>query len=1187
MARKNTKSQRILCDRPGCHYRDQGTDERGHRSQYHSFYHDIEYQGIKRRVERGLDGKIPCPCGDPSHSRHNFQFVRKICKHHTEKTARKWQDRRSSYSDINKKLLISCNIDFEDDFDEEETEDTDQIWEGYEVQLAGDEEEPEEEDVTFTREEEYGQDVGRQSLQIRSQTDFNEAVEEQGIEMADGEVGDDVEEGAGCLMGVENAGPSDNAADVDINECFGADDVVLSDEEGETEEEEEQADELLPHKTFLGEYDLKVEPRFRLTICVDCKKVILPNQAFGHLRLQHAIKTRRPDDPFRPPLNSSIEDSIRALGGFDPLPIPTASPIPYIPGVKYDYGYRCPVQNCWKIYDQHRYFNRHWSEAHPKRNRPAPHQRRKVPYQVTCYFRGDTRFTKFAVLLPTNSSPITTQKSLAFETVMSRHKPRNSDPPEAEPRDSTRDRIMQETGWQRRLNNVSPRRLRRTIQPPTTAAEKHLEMLKGGVRAYYVSTRNALAGDGIEVETMKYLHSGTKGKSHSRAFNRLQHLETVHKYSDRITQFLLLLVRSRHAEVPGHSIHLHPKTASYVDSLEETLKKHNPSKEEIGEHVHLVMWSLMKNKSAQAESDSLMCPVVSLLLATHLDNDGALPHPEKISQHLAALQWCLRVTAAKKIMNLKGKREISCFEAYELIEDYVIRNKRTLFGRVKKYLDIFQNLSTTENSVPTIDISRDGGVIRVGQHAFRVQNFIDSIRVELTTTTEKLRIACREFPQFDQLLNDITHRLNLPSDHDLWIFDDPKQTGKGHSFLKQESNGMHEHRDLLLAWICSRPEFFHQIDTHEVTPRVNNIRKWIREVDDIMKSLLYLVYCTSGGCARGTEMENIRYANLSEHTSRDAFIHNGILVIVTPYNKTQSATGTKKVIARAPAVGVSKLLIFILWQVYRACHKLFSFIANSPEDRVRADRYRYELFVFSGETMTSTMVSDILRHFTGHYVDKKLGLADFRQVMSYLLLKKTDTFFEETEDSDRVAATHQHFGHSLAMGKKHYAVDAATSKRRLTPDDFLRMLRISFSWQSSIGLLPDALRTRLRTHDVDCEMVDQLADQVTLRLSEQLKPQILETTSQLVTRVVEEASQQVAHQAIPQLVQMLSQQLPQSIIQAFQSSISPRASTQSTQGRSSQKRKAPPEEGSTVRAPPKRSISDPSATKIPRGERSR
>ncbi|KAJ3809497.1 hypothetical protein F5876DRAFT_66404, partial [Lentinula aff. lateritia] len=64
---------KTLCDQPFCQYPFVGSTGEAHRKEYHSTAHSFRYQGIKVKVFRRLDGKLPCPCRSELHARYSFK----------------------------------------------------------------------------------------------------------------------------------------------------------------------------------------------------------------------------------------------------------------------------------------------------------------------------------------------------------------------------------------------------------------------------------------------------------------------------------------------------------------------------------------------------------------------------------------------------------------------------------------------------------------------------------------------------------------------------------------------------------------------------------------------------------------------------------------------------------------------------------------------------------------------------------------------------------------------------------------------------------------------------------------------------------------------------------------------------------------------------------------------------------
>lgn len=192
---------------------------------------------------------------------------------------------------------------------------------------------------------------------------------------------------------------------------------------------------------------------------------------------------------------------------------------------------------------------------------------------------------------------------------------------------------------------------------------------------------------------------------------------------------------------------------------------------------------------------------------------------------------------------------------------------------------------------------------------------------------------------------------------------------------------------------------------------------------------------------------------------------NGLLTILTEYQKTQSLTGAGKLIARSPAFQVNRFLILILGVAYWAAGYIGCRIGM---EKSNCQRYFYEVFVVTGKPMESRDFSKILGSLNGIHLGADLKLQDFRQLMSCMLISSTSTsFFDPNDEDPNVVAAHESFGHSLEMGRSGYGLDS-TSATGLAADAVAHMQQVCLKWQVFINLVHPVLEQKVSRESQVC-----------------------------------------------------------------------------------------------------------------------
>ena len=94
-----------------------------------------------------------------------------------------------------------------------------------------------------------------------------------------------------------------------------------------------------------------------------------------------------------------------------------------------------------------------------------------------------------------------------------------------------------------------------------------------------------------------------------------------------------------------------------------------------------------------------------------------------------------------------------------------------------------------------------------------------------------------------------------------------------------------------------------------------SVKHYMQAIATFKESLVVLVHLTSGQPARGPELLSIRYCNTAAGGTRNIFIEQGQVALVTAYHKGYQVDNSIKIIHRYLPREVSELLIWYLWLV--------------------------------------------------------------------------------------------------------------------------------------------------------------------------------------------------------------------------------------------------------------------------------
>ncbi len=147
------------------------------------------------------------------------------------------------------------------------------------------------------------------------------------------------------------------------------------------------------------------------------------------------------------------------------------------------------------------------------------------------------------------------------------------------------------------------------------------------------------------------------------------------------------------------------------------------------------------------------------------------------------------------------------------------------------------------------------------------------------------------------------------------LVDDMNETSTGYSFVSDPRNHLDGGRERMMKRLAASLEAgsLLRIQGGSVEVHPEAWRKYRLHLQQFLATLFILIH-TDDVPARGVEILPIRCENAPE-APRNVFVHDGQVMIVTAYHKSQAITGQQKVIARFLSRRVGRLLITYLTEV--------------------------------------------------------------------------------------------------------------------------------------------------------------------------------------------------------------------------------------------------------------------------------
>ncbi|KAG2740332.1 P-loop containing nucleoside triphosphate hydrolase protein [Suillus brevipes Sb2] len=311
--------------------------------------------------------------------------------------------------------------------------------------------------------------------------------------------------------------------------------------------------------------------------------------------------------------------------------------------------------------------------------------------------------------------------------------------------------------------------------------------------------------------------------------------------------------------------------------------------------------------------------------------------------------------------------------------------------------------------------------------------------------------------QWDDILAYIDSRTD-PNNPGNWFTDRPQSTDQNTSVFNFKENGWDKYRRRLLEHLARDPRLF-SLRSPFANSCPGNLWEWFASLNELSSIMFYCVVSTWGGGARGTECDHLKF-EVDGQGARQIFILNGLVTVSTTYVKTASIQGHGKLIARCPSHSASRLLLVVLGVIYPAAAELATFVMSVE----KAKSYLSYVFIQDGVPMNTRDFSQAVGAVTQRYLGRALGMRDWRQLMSTMLvnISKVDFGIVDEEDAG-LLAIHDAFGHSQSVAEAHYALQSTNALTEISHTAVSSMQRVSKRWHATIEKLFDRLLGPLKT----------------------------------------------------------------------------------------------------------------------------
>ncbi|KAG6877227.1 hypothetical protein C0992_010569 [Termitomyces sp. T32_za158] len=607
--------------------------------------------------------------------------------------------------------------------------------------------------------------------------------------------------------------------------------------------------------------------------------------------------------------------------------------------------------------------------------------------------------------------------------------------------------LLDHMEWDLILKDVDLAILRPTAHAASEKSEPHLYHLQRLVKQYYSDISKQLGQ--LDILTRRLIRSPEpKLAVKHKPFMVPQEHHTLSEYSDFIAYFLVFILRHLAKPIAEFPVSLHPETLVKFTFLEQSLEDSLVTDSSIVHDIHACIWALLSCPSDKFLRNDKQDPFTRFLITYHLKDDyGTLASPPQFPHNLSRAQWCFRATACWEIIRLSEISGASRQETYEKhVKAWIHEGEQHMFNSLRQSMLHLTVIAKAQPGIARFNwnttrtcLSIDGFPIVLKQ----LYEGLDSTILRVESLLEQLFRGC----SFQDILKYIDSRIDPSADRaEHWFKDDPKNEDIQFSVFSMQENNLKQFEHRLLRHLSKDTKLFQQIQG-AIRARAE-LWEWFGLLDEIVGLLFCLASTTWGGGARGTECDDMRYAN-NKDGGRHMFIINNTLTFISTYTKSRNIHGVTRQVAHSPSFRVSRLLLLLLSSVYPAAAHM-AVMCLMPKEQ--AENYLTHVFVQSGQIMKTDNFSKALASFTKHTLNCPMGKIDFHL---------------PDEDDEDLKMVHDLFNHSVRTGEQHYALQINDALPGFSHTSIASDQRVCFRWHACINQLHPSLAKEIKGAIID------------------------------------------------------------------------------------------------------------------------
>ncbi|KAG6382208.1 hypothetical protein JVT61DRAFT_861 [Boletus reticuloceps] len=506
---------------------------------------------------------------------------------------------------------------------------------------------------------------------------------------------------------------------------------------------------------------------------------------------------------------------------------------------------------------------------------------------------------------------------------------------------------------------------------------------------------------------------------------------TIKQYINPVICLLAMLLRDLWIGMEQENI---------VISMLEDLIEQDQEPSYIVQQIHVVLMKLWTThwRKVSDYPQRITDPTEAALALMTLNQDGSFKEPKNVTNIIAKLEYCMRLTFLKEIRSQAARIDGNTTEvtACDMLQPWFTEKTYSTFARLRSLQHRASAIAYDTMGLPHIwwtdteawtSLKYKGNSINFSD----LRDMFQDMENDIITIWK------------DRVLRGLPLRVDYQN-----LVDDPSNTNVGYSFLFDPKNTCFQDRTRLVRAVVEDQGGFsgflmqQEQDGRPIWNRAA-LYGWLQDYAALQKLLLLRAEMLSGAPARGTELTATIYCNTQTRPTRSLMVLGEHVTLLCQYSKTSAMTGQDKVIPHSLDAITSDILIQDL-----ALARPFAQLAAKIcfDDQNIDQLYKELLFVNFNRKFTSEDLSAVMAKYSLPRVQYALTISPWRHIQTAWKRKLRCAMehiieIDETQNVDALQA-----GHSRSTENRIYGL--STQSLAGAAEDILPLfLQASISWQ--------------------------------------------------------------------------------------------------------------------------------------------